>query len=115
MRAATKLPPNFPAVATRMIKPHRIQSDAPLTRPICVRMPVKAKKAGRSSTTTRSSSFSSSSRAMRDEGGTMAPRKKAPKMAWMPMNSVASAEARSVTHTTDMTPRVRPCPSRARM
>jgi len=45
-RAAMKVPPNLPAVATRTIRAQMAQLDAPDTRSIRVRMPANAKNAG---------------------------------------------------------------------
>ncbi len=61
-------------------------------------MPVKAKNAGRNSTTTRSSSLSQQlARRCRESCGMIAPSRKAPNSAWMPIASVASAESSSAT------------------
>ena len=48
----------------------------------------------------KSSIFSVSSRAMPDDFGITAPKTKAPKIAWIPIRSVASAESRTPTRTT---------------
>ncbi len=77
--------------------PHSSQAPAPRSSPTWVRRPVKAKKAGSSSTSTRLSSCSRSCRAMRESCGTITPSRKAPKMAWMPIASVISADARRAT------------------
>ena len=58
MRAATALPPNLPAQATRMMSAHMIQAPRESRRPSCVRSPLYAKNIGKRNTTTKSSSFS---------------------------------------------------------
>ena len=55
-RAATRVPPNFPSVAIRIIKPQTNQFCHPDISPICVRIPVNAKKAGSSRIVTESRS-----------------------------------------------------------
>src|SRR5207237_56370 len=82
-RAAANVPPNLPAVATTRISPHTSHGSAPATRPTRVRMPVKAKNAGKSSTVTRSSSLCVNARATALSCGMTAPSRNAPKRAWM--------------------------------
>ena len=66
-------------VLSHAMAPHKIQLPALSSRPMCVRMPVKAKKAGRKSTATKSPKRRFSSTAIRLSCGMMAPRRKAPK------------------------------------
>jgi len=80
-RAASAVPATLPTVATTMIRPQKSQSLTVCNAPICVRIPVKAKKAGRKTTVTRSSSFIVNERAMRLSCGMMTPSRNAPKMA----------------------------------
>jgi hypothetical protein len=96
-RPAATLPPNLPSVAVRMITRHTSQSAGDETSPTEVRMPVKAKKTGRSSTTTMSPRLARSCSESRASWGISAPKKNAPKSAWMPIDSVAKAESRSST------------------
>jgi hypothetical protein len=86
-----------------MMPAHSSQAPAPRSSPTWVRRPVKAKKAGSSSTTTTPSMFARSSRAMRESCGTMTPRTKAPKMAWIPIASVTRADSSRATKATVIT------------
>ena len=103
-RAATAVPPTFPTVATSTTAPHHSQSAALSTSPMRVFMPVAAKKAGRSSTVTGSRSIRSNSRASRPSCGRMAPNRKAPNRAWMPITSVARADSSTPRKTSDTAP-----------
>ena len=98
-RAATVEPPHLPATATSRISPqtpHRRSS--PPRRPRLVRRPVKAKNRGRRNTTVKSSSLATSSPTSSERAGMTAPSRKAPKMAWIPMRSVARADRRMATN-----------------
>ena len=106
-RAAIAEPPNFPIEATPMMARQTSHSAPVETRPISVRMPVKAKNAGNRRTTTMSSRRSVRSRARLESCGMTAPMAKAPKTAWMPMTSVAHDAKSSPTKTRAMTPWVR--------
>ena len=111
------MPPNLPTVATTTISPHISHSPPADTRPICVRIPVNAKNAGRSRTVTTSVSFRPMSRASRLSCGITAPSRNAPKTAWMPIASVASAASSTPTMTTAIVPRAggsSPMPADAR-
>ena len=92
MRAATVDPPNFPTIATLIIKTVKNQLAAPLTRPMLVRKPLKAKNMGSKSTMARSFNFSV--RACTKAGcfGMITPIRKAPNRAWMPSRSVTRPE-----------------------
>ena len=92
IRAAARVPPTFPSVATTMIRAQAIQPSQPGTRPISVRMPANAKNAGSSSTRTRLSRRFVSACANRLSCGMTAPNRNAPNSAWMPIASVTSAE-----------------------
>ena len=98
MRAARKVPPNFPSVAATMIAAQMSQLSHPETSPISVRNPVSAKNAGRSSTVTTSLSLWVNSRASRESWGITAPSRNAPNTACTPMASVASAESSTATN-----------------
>src|SRR5580704_11093114 len=92
-RAATHVPPNFPTVATKIIRPQRSQASQPDTRSMRVLIPVNAKKAGNNRTVTICSNCRVKVRATALSCGITAPKTKAPNTAWIPIKSVVNADA----------------------
>ena len=92
-RAVNVEPPHLPATSTTRMSPQNAHNlvFVPIS-PMFVRNPLKAKNNGNRKTTVKSSNFPVSSPISSDRWGMIAPNKKAPKMAWMPMRSVARAD-----------------------
>src|SRR2546426_11017616 len=80
-RAISMLPPNLPATATTIIPKHISHPDQSLSRLICVRKPVKAKKSGSKAAELKASSFSLRKTRHPDTEGMTTPAKKEPKRA----------------------------------
>ena len=74
--------------------------STPLSSPMLVRSPVKAKKSGSRNTTVKSSSFSRQRRGRtRARCGSIAPKRNAPNSAWMPSHSVSDGARRREQQT----------------
>ena len=96
-------PPILPTMAMATISPANAHICAPETSPIWVESPTTAKKTGSRNRTVRSSSRSLMWATMVRDRGRIAPNMKAPKMAWIPMASVAHADRNRPTMSADMT------------
>ena len=94
--AANALPKNFPTTATAIINPVIFHKAGSFNKPIWVRKPVNTKNNGNNTIIETSSTFSINIFLNLLFSGIIAPAKKAPNKAWIPINSDAYAEIRRV-------------------